>query len=81
MQETINLVKNVFDNFNKRAQLSLDEAIQLHNLHGRLQQEYNALAGQRDEAVRMLEEANKQKEAKPNPIPKQSQLKPVADKK
>lgn len=61
MQETINLVKNVLDNFNKRAQLSLDEAIQLYNLHGRLQQEYNALAGQRDEAIRMLEEANKSK--------------------
>lgn len=66
-QETINKVINVFNEFNKRASLNLQESADLINLSNELQLTYNEMV--------------KPQQKEPNPIPKQSELKPVAGKK
>lgn len=63
MQETINNVGAIIDLCLQRGAFkNKQEAADAINTHTKIQQEYNALAGQRDKAVKMLEEANKPKE-------------------
>lgn len=82
MQETINAVGSLIDLCLQRGTFKTkQEAAEAINLHTKLQQEYNSLSGEHALAVKMLEEANAPKQAKPNPIPKQNQLNPVEDKK